>query len=332
MACANTCGSIGSNFKMLVENSDTVTCEPATFDASSERYEILAENVQYTDTVLGGNGLVGGLDPIFAHLRPGTRIVYGRILMEVGPNEIANWMPRILGNDPTPATTPQEYTTAEIFDANPFDIMMQRDKGTVIYRHCVVNSAVFRAVASMEGSEQIMQLGLNIIGFEEHDGTGLWPDPEPSLPVDTRLYWLLGDGKLTLDTDNPNPQEEYYFDSFNLSFNNKLLPLTRNFLRITCLQSQGREIRLVVSTPYTADSHSLLYIDRFVGAGQLSFLGTKNLDGTPESTYQTVFTFPNLYQTRRTPETTGPGEIPLSVNLQAYRDGANEPIVVTNAV
>lgn len=332
MTCVDTCGSIGSNFKMLVEPSDLVNCDPATFDNLSERYEILAENVRYTDLVLGGNGLVGGLDPIFAHLRSGTRVVFGRILMEVGPYEIANWMPRILGNDPTPATTPQEYTTAAAFDANPFDIMMQRDKGTVIYRHCVVNSAVFRARASIEGSEQVMQLGLNIIGFEEHNAQGQWPNPEPPLPTSTRLYWLLGDGQLTLDTNNPSDFDEYYFDSFNLSFNNNLLPLTRNFLRITCLQSQGRDIRLVVSTPYDADSHDLLYINRFSGAGLLSFRGTRNLTGTAESTYLTDFTFPNLFQTRRTPETTGPGEIPLSVDLQAYRDGANEPIIVTNAV
>jgi hypothetical protein len=317
---------------MLVEDSDLVDCNPATFDANSERYEILAENVQYTDVTLGGNGLTGGIDPIFAHLRPGTRVVFGRILMEVGPTELDFWLPRILGNDPTPATDPQEYTTSEVFDLKPFDIMMQRDQGTVIYRHLAVQSAVLRARASIEGDEQIMQLGINVIGYEEHDGTGLWPDPEPALPTDVRLYWLLGDGTLTLDTDNPNAQEEYYFDAFNLLFNNNLQPLVRNFLRITCLQSRGRDIRLQTSTPYTSDSHSKLYINRFAGAGVLKFQGTKNLSGTAQSTYETIFTFPNLYQTRRTPQTSGPGEIPLSLDLQAYRDGANEPIVITNTV
>lgn len=335
MACINTCGSVGSYFKMAVENSDlTDPCPPATFDVNSERYEILNENVRFTDVVLGGNGLTGGLDPIAEHLRSGTRMVFGRILLEVGPYELSNWLPRILGNAPSGNT----YTTTEVFDNRPFDILMSRDQGSVIYRRCSVNRAMLRARASIDGPEQILQLALDVIGYEEHGYTDPptnsvaveWPDPPPPLPSSDRLYWLLGDGKLELDTDNPNPKEEYYFDAFNLMFNNNLIPQTRNFLSITCLQSRGRTIQLQVTTPYTPDSHTKLYINRFDGEGIIQFLGTKNLDNTPESTYSTVITMPNLFQTRETPNTQGRGEIPLSLNMQAYRTGTSEPITITN--
>ena len=250
-------------------------------------------------------------------------MVHGRLLMEVGPHDIEFWMPRILGKS---GTSP--FTTQETFDLQPFDIMINRDLGTKIYRHCAVNLAMFSARASISGQEQVMQMSLDVIGYEEHDST--WPGTAPSLPTSDRLYWLLGDGKLTLDTDNPNPQEEYYFDAFNLMFDNNLLPQTRNFLRITCLQSRGRTIRLQVPTPYTAAADANLYVTKFNGAGVLNFLGTKNLTGETGAAYVTTFTFPQLYQTRRTPHVTGPGDIPLALNLEAYRT-ASEPITVTVA-
>ena len=327
MANPSTCGSIGSYFKIAVEDSDVVNYLPATFDDASERYEILNEDVQYTDLALGGNGLTGGLDPIINHLRSGTRIVYGDILLEVGPYQLQNWLPRILGNAPSGTT----YTTAETFSLRPFDILMKRDQGTLHYRHCVVNRAVLRSRASIDGDEQIMQLLLSIIGYEEHSST-TWPSPEPPLPSVNQLYWLHGDGKLTLPTGAASAQEEYYFDAFNLMFDNNLLPMTRNFLAITCLRSMGRRIRLQVSTPYTTSSHSKLYVSKVDRAqGVLNFLGTKNLAGTTEDPYQTTMTFPNLFQTRRTPATRGHGEIPLSVDLQAYRNGSTEPVTIVNA-
>lgn len=327
MAFVSTCGSIGSYFKIAVEDSDTTNYLPATFDSNSERYEILNEDVQYTDLTLGGNGLTGGLDPIINHLRSGTRIVYGDILMEVGPYELEKWLPRILGNPPDGNT----FTTAETFDLTPFDILMKRDQATLHYRHCAVNRAVLRSRATIDGDEQIMQLMMSVIGYEEHSTTS-WPEPEPPLPDGNRLYWLHGDGKLTLPTGTSDAQEEYYFDAFNLMIDNNLLPMTRNFLEITCLRSLGRRIRLQVSTPYTTTSHSKLYVSKVDRAqGVLSFLGTKNLSGTTEEPYTTIFTFPNLFQTRRTPSTRGHGEIPLSVDLQAYRNGTTEPISVENS-
>lgn len=339
MTCSpDTCGSIGSLLKIAVKDSDLVDpCLPATFDAGSERYEILREDVKYTDSTLGGRGLTGRIDPIFAHLRSGTRIVHGSILMEVGPDALDAWIPRILGKS---GSSP--YTTDETFDLLPFDILMARDKGTVIYRHCAVNSALLRARASIDGEEQVMQLMLNIFGYEEHGYTdpptnsvlAAWPGTPPPLPVDEQTYWVLGDGTLKLDIDGDDilqDDEEYYFDAFNLFLNNNLFPQTRNFTRITCLQSRGREYRLRMPSPYTADSHLNMYLNRFEGKGQLSFLGTKNfVAGDTEYAYETTFDFPKLWQTRKTPATSGPGEIPLPLDFRAFATGSTEPIVITN--
>ena len=328
MVCTpDTKGSSGVFTACLVANSDTLDpCDPAVFDASSERYEILSENITYTDVLLGGNGLTGTIDKIGIHTRHGARVVTGQMTMEVGPYELENWLPRIMLKDVTPATSPPEYLQDETgADTNPFDIMLKRDQGTVTYRHCIVRGATFNSVASIGGSQQIMRMTLEILGYEEHDTT--YPDPDPDLPSENRLYWLLGDAKLTLDT--PGDDTEYYFDSFSLRIDNGFVPNLRNFLRTTSVQSRGRSVTLRVATPYTASSHTNLYIGYHAGQGILSFLGTKEPE-VPD-TYQTVFTFEDLRQTRRTPATRGPGEIPLALDFEAYRTATAGPLKVVNA-
>ena len=323
MVCTpDTLGSVGVFTSMLVENSNTTDpCDPATFDATSQRYEILSENIRYTDVLLGGNGFTGTIDRTGVHTRHGARIVTGQFTMEVGPYELANWLPRILGN-----AGASPFTTDETFDLLPFDIMLKRDQGTVVYRHCGVRSAVLNAAASISGPEQVMKLTVDILGFEEHDVA--YPQTPPALPTQDRLYWLLGDGQLQL-TPTGGSQTEYYFDSFSLRIDNGLTPVLRNFLNVTALQSRGREIMLRASTPYTASSHSDLYIDFFKGNGTLSFLSSKSTE-TPAS-YSTVITLNDLRSTRRTPNAAGPGEVPLFIDMKAHRSGTNEPITVTNA-
>lgn len=321
MTCTpDTLGSVGVFTSMLVENSDTTDpCDVATFDANSERYEILAENIRYTDVLLGGNGLTGTIDRTGIHTRHGARVVTGQFTLEVGPNEILPWFTRILGGS--------GLSTAETFDLNPFDIMLKRDQGTVIYRHCGVRSAVLNAASSVSGPEQVLRLTIDILGFEEHDAS--FPNPAPALPTTDRLYWLIGDGQLLLTPDGGS-QGEYYFDSFSLRIDNNLTPILRNFLNVTALQSRGREITLRVSTPYTAASHTGLYIDYFEGNGILQFLSSKSTE-TPAS-YSTVINLNDLRSTRRTPNATGPGEIPLFLDMKAHRKGSTEPLVMTNAV
>ena len=326
MTCIDTCGSQGVYTSLLVEESDLANCNPATFDTSSERYEILSESIRFTDNLLGGNGLTGTIDKIGNHTRHGARVVVGEFSLEVGPYELDNWLPRILGK----AASGSTFTTDETFDLLPFDIMLKRDQGTVTYRRCSVSAATLTSTASIGGAEQVTRLTLRVLGYEEHDTT--YPATPPSLPTEERLYWLLGDGKLEM-TPEGGSLTEYYFDAFSLRIDNNLTPKTRNFLSVTCVQTNGRQIRLRVRTPYTSSSHTNLYINDFKGQGVLSFLGSKN----PEvpSAYSTVITLPELRQTRITPNTAGRGEIPLSLDLEAYRSasasGTIEPITITNA-
>lgn len=333
--CVNTEGSYGTHVKSLVEPSDTTSpCDPATFSDSSERYELLNENLRYTDDPVTAAGLTGSIDYIANHMRAGARIVVGQIVMNVGPNELANWLPRILFNDGN--VDGVTYTTVDNDnDKNPFDILLQRDQGLVQYRHCVVNRALLQGRASSQDDpdRQVLRLTLDVVGAEEHSGGSItWPDPEPGLPTGRRLYWLHGDGKLELDDAySSGVTEELNFDAFNLIVNNNLDVKTRNHLTVTHMKTMGRQIRLQTPIPYTSDSHTNLYISRFDGTGRIELRGDKNLGGfTPESSWVTKFEFPRLFQRLVTPRTRGRGEIPLSLDLTAYRTASSEPITVTN--
>ena len=331
--CLGVAGSYGINTAVAVEPSDvSPPCDPAVFDDNSERYEILSERIVYVDNVVGSRGLTGTLDPIANHLRPGARVVMGQMLMEVGPYELANWLPRILGNDASGTT----YTTTTDHELKPFDVLIKRDINTLLYRHCVVSSAMFQGrEGTLDNPEQqVVRMGLSFIGVEEHcldtavtPAPLAWPDPEPSLPVDQRLFWLHGDSQLEMD--NPTATA-YPIDAFNLMIDNKLVYKTRNTLRVNTMRSSGREIRLQTPTPYTADTHSKYYCDRFDGRGRLHFKGTKNLAGGAEEDWITQFEFPRLYQTLKTPTAAGRGEMPLALDLTAYRTATTEPIIITN--
>lgn len=332
--CISSPGSYGTYFKMLVENSDvTDPCEVATFDNSSERYEIINEDIRYSDEVVGSAGLTGVLDPIANHLRSGTRIVSGNILMEMGPNELANWLPRILWTDAggTPPVVTYEIADDDS-DMHPFDLMIKRDQGTVVYRHCVVVSTLFqgRQASQEDPDQQVLRVLMTIVGIEELDAT--WPDPEPALPSTQRLFWLFGDCELIMTNalGAGSGAVNLPIDAFNLTIANRIDAKPRNNLTLTHIRSLGRTIRLQCPTPYTEDTHDHLYIERFDGAGYLQFRGDKNLAGATEEPYLTKFDFPRLYQQRRTPSTRGRGEIPLSLDLTAYRTAASKSLTVTN--
>jgi hypothetical protein len=355
--CFDTCGAQAVNLKMAVEDSVlTGLCPPATFDSGSERYEPHGETLRYTENLVGGRGYTGTLHKILNHLRSGVRIVYGQVSLDVGPYELINWMPRILGSpDDGVAVTgagtnasPLVVTTGAPFNLRPFDIMLSRDvidtsddNVAAIYRHCGVNRAVLRTRAVSAGQEnqeeQTMELLLDIIGFQEHvyvdddvaNGYITWPDPEPALPTTTRLYWVHGDGRLYLDA--PSASTEYHYDALNFTIDNNLQAYTRNHNHVTCLQSGGQDFRVQVPTPLKfANSWAETYAARFEGAVDLDFRGTKNLqDYSPEDLYLTLFDFPKVVQRRRTPNTGGRGEIPLWLDLEAYRESTTEPITVT---
>lgn len=327
--CADACGAVGTNFRMAVAASDVLadpTCDPIVFDNTHKRFEILAENIEYTDVTVGSRGLTGSLDPINNHLRPGARVVKGTILMEVGPDAIEFWAPKIVGNS---TKSVNFWSTNPEFEMLPVDLLMDRESGVYIYRHCAVTRAIFRGQEATERDPdaQIITLSLSFIGLEEH--VGAWPVPEPTPVADTIPLWLFGDATLDLDGT------QFPFNNFVLTIDNQIMPKMRNFLQVSCLRSYGRTIRLTTELPYTIGSDAAAYAIKFEGPATLQFDGSKNLVGPPAlpgETGYTHFHMPNAYQTRKTPTTRGRQELGHQINLQAYRTTSTEPFAIENLV
>lgn len=312
-----SCGSFGPFFKMAVVDSGE-TLGSAVFDQSSERYNILGENVGYPENLVGDNGLTGFLEKFANQLREGVRFVAGTFLMEMGPYELSQWLPRILRKQASGDT----YETGD--ESLPFDMLFVRDQGIARYNGCEVARALFRSASRLDGGEeQILQVLITVIGRNEVITGVEWPSPEPTVADLAEPFWMISDTTFELGDD------EYPIDAFNLLIDNNLQPLARNSPFLTCIRSNGRDIRLQVPTPLTTSSYEALYENRYDGPGVLKFDALKNL--APES-YESTFAFTRLVQQRQTPSTRGRAEIPLSLDLTAYRTVSQPALIVTNTL
>jgi hypothetical protein len=305
------CGAEGAFSAIAIE------AVGGTFDADSERFEFIAENIALQERVVKGVGVTGDLDLIGSHLRPGAGFVYGQVLMNVTPKELDLWLPRILGG----TETANVHSPGNALPA--FDMLIHRDTSTYLYSNCMVASATFSAETSVGGNQDdepsLVKLLLTIMGFDEEEEA--WPGSPPVIDHEDKLYWIAADSTLTLMS------VAYPFDSFKLVINNMLKPKIRNELRPVCIQSQGRMVNFAPVIPASTEAVDALYWIRPDGAGSLAFAGTKYLD---DADYVTTFTLAKLFGEKVTPATRGRTEIPLPLNLTAYKPSGGHSITVTN--
>lgn len=307
------CGSEGAFSALAIDEVG------ATFDADSERYEFLAENIGLREGIVKGLGLTGELDTLSSHLRPGAGYVAGNLMMNISPKEFDLWIPRFLGG----TETSNVHSMGSTFPA--FDMLIKRDKGTFKYSNCYVTQAMIECETKInsEGDDepQLIKLTMAILGFDESSGQ-TWPDPGPDIDLQNKLYWLSGDSTLTLNST------AYPFDWFRLVINNMMRPRLRNNLRPVCIESHGRSVLIDTLIPHSATAHSNLYNTRLNGAGSLSFASSKYLGNSDSST---IFTLAKLYQEKQTPQTRGRTETHLPLRLHASKnDNSTDVLTITN--
>lgn len=310
---ADFCGSFGINTKFGFAPSGEI--DATSPETPTIRQEILAENLTFADARIGGRGLTGYIDPVENHLRQGQRLVNGGLVMEIGPNELDPWIDAILGST--------DNNAAETWSSTAVDLSLERDLVAHAYRHCIVSQArISCRKAGMDEDDrenQIMQMALNFVGVEEH------PITFPSglaLPTDKEQFWILADSALTLDN------ETYPVDQWTITIQNMIQPLFRNQIVPGCFRTLGRRITLDVVVPFAPTSSTNLFDADFNGDGDI----TLNSDILPSelSDYSTIFTFRNLYRVNKEAVTRGRGETPLTARFQAYRNGTENPLSITN--
>lgn len=313
------CGSFGINtkFGFAPSNADV----DGAYVAATRREEILTETLVYSDSVVGGRGITGWVDPASLKLRNGQRLVSGGLIMEIGPNQVTPWANAIVGNTAAPISN--VWTMKPKWDAIPHDLSFERDLIDHGYRHCVLQSAVFRGRSDPNNQQgQIVQMALSFLGVEQEDI--VFPDAL-ALPTATEYPWLVGDSRFLYE------DETLTLESFDLTIDNQIKPLFRNRLTPGCFRSLGRKIELDIATPFNGTSETALLHDNTEDkAATLSFV-SNNLPAA-FSDNSTIFTFPQTRRIAHRHTTSSKDEILLQVKLQAFIKGTSPAMTLTNVI
>lgn len=281
---------------------------PHTFDASSEPFEFLSENVAKHASLFNPNGIRGTRSPCYSRTRKGPYSVAGQVRMNVSPADLAIWLPRIMGANASGNT----FALAETLPA--FGCLFNRVAQTFQYTDCYVDKAVFRGHASTSGaSPPLIEMTLDILGTTEALGTSF---PAVTLDCTSIAYqpFIFSDGVVTLAaTSRP-------IMNFLLLIDNHLDARFTNSITATSITPLNRTVALRTTNPFTADELDLYDQAAAGAAGSLVFTN---------GAVSTTFTFAKLQVPARSPVVMGKQEVPLYLDMISREAGTKE-LVVTN--
>lgn len=314
----STCNAYGALSKLIVEGGAT----PRTFDASSERYAILAETLTRNQPFQGRRRITGDLSQYNGAIRPHSYMVAGAIVLQCSPKDLHNWLPRALWNAPGVSGGASTYTVGIDADDYEFDILIDRENGVFRYTDCRVAQLVIRSQTEsgqQPENEELLEMIIYVMGKTETIDATTWPDPEPALTLDGAFspyaHW---EGVFTLNSHVTR------FSQFQLAINNRLVPSFYNSLTPVCFRSAGRVITLDMPSPFTATTidDAELLISASAAATLVFTHGVPGLSCT--------FSFPALRNNYKSPNVRNKGEIPLEFSLEAFRTSGATELTVTN--
>lgn len=303
-----TCAAWGALGKLLVQGGNN----PRTFSGTSERYSFVYEGLSSTRNQIGKNSIQG------SRSRTGNRVakesyqIGGPIMLQLGPDELELWLPRILGG----TKSGSNFDPAETLPT--FDVLVHRDNGIWKYTDCQVDKAVFRCRSGPGGGDsEIVETVVLLQAMTELDGQS-WPGSEPAVPSGAGyIPYTIAQAALSLNSTS------FSFDTFNLMIDNQLIVRNRNSLTPTCIFPGGRMVGLQIQLPFISGSWTVAEALYDTGAA-----GSITLTAGARSC---TFSFPDLRNAQETPNIPGKTEIPLQLNLEAFRTSSLPEIRVTTA-
>jgi hypothetical protein len=304
--------SQGAHSKLLVDSA-------LPFDASSEIYDFLYEDLQKKGRIVGARGITGSRSQVIERTRLGTYLTSGRIASYTSPYDLDNWLPRILGASPSGDT----FALEEALPA--FHVLIDRVGGAFRYGECYVNRGVFRGKAGPGDAEpELIEQIVEIIAQDETADTAanIWPGVEPTLDTSAaRVPYIMADGVLTINST------DYYFQEFVLVVDNHLQPRWVNSLTPTAICPSNRTVALRVGFPFTAASDAVFSGLYDLAAAEDGVTATLVFTA---GTVSTTFTFNGLQWADNSPVVQGKQEIPLYIDFISRMKGTDREIVVTN--
>lgn len=273
--------------------------------ATTEGFVFVSNSVRRVRSILPRDGIRGFRDEVSTDTREGTDVVSGQIVLEPTPEDLAIWLPRILGGTPSGTA----YAVAETLPSFTHEIKRHAGtKGMATHTGCKVSRATFSCAQG-----QLMRLAMDIVGQDETLATG---SGFPSLTPTVTQPYVMHDFALTLVSATRE------FSSFNLVIDNQLdAGRFMNSRQITNLPEGGRLVTL--STTHDDNTTNADLLDQAL-AGVTGTLVATN------GAYSTTFTFGILQVPAETPGIEGRGAIDLTLNMTARRTGTTPSIAVTH--
>jgi hypothetical protein len=314
----NNCSALGALSKVLVEGGST----PRTFDVNSERIGILMETMQRIQPFQGRRRITGDLSQYASAIRPHSYLASGALVIQAGAADFNRWLPRVMWGTTTTGGGASTYQMGTNADSHKFDILIDRENAIFRYTDCQIARAVIRSTTEggqQPQNEELVEMILYIYAIEEEiDGT-TWPDPEPALVLDGAFspyaHW---EGALTVNS-HATP-----FRNFELTIDNRLQPIWYSSITPNCFRSQGRLVTLKTENPFTATT--IDDAEAMLSAGVAANLLFTHSDDS----FTTNFQFAHLRNNYKTPTVGGRGEIPLELNMEAFRTSSTAELIVVN--
>lgn len=281
--------------------------------AINERFVFDSESIAKRGVILARDGIRGTRAAQSEDTREGPYAVAGTVVMRPTPEDLAIWLPRILGG--TPAGT--SYTLAETLPS--FSMSIDRVAKVFSYVGCKVNVARFTG-----SSGGMLTLAMDIIAQKEGgiDGTTFTEGaPEdaasfPTLSPSITQPYMFHDLVLTLQSAAREVQE------FELVIDNGLVAdRFHNSKTIIDLPEGVRAISLRTQHDYNA-ANVALYNQALAGAaGTMVFTN---------GGYSTTFTFGRLQVPAESPVVGGNGPVPLTLNMISRKVTTTMELAVTH--
>jgi hypothetical protein len=300
-----TTASMGHQAK-LGTKKETTYGSSVTVD---QGFVFVSESIAKRGVIIERVGLRGSRSHQADDTRVGPYTVGGQLVLEPTPEDLAAWLPRILGADPSGTT----YSLAETLPS--FTLSVDRVAKVFTYAGCKVNRAVFQGA---QGG--LLRLTLDIVAQSESVAAA---GTFPSLTLGVTQPYIFSDLALTLASAAREVKQ------FDLTIDNGLITdRFMNSLVIVSAPEGDRTISLRTMHAWAA-ANTDLYAQALAGAaGSLQL--TNALGGTPPTGYQTTFSFATLQVPARSPVVPGRQEFFLNLDMVARKVGSTAELTVTH--
>lgn len=303
-----TCSIIGASFsKLLIEPA----ASPHTFDASSEIYQLVNEQLNKSVSYIETPDLNGSYTLETADLQSGPSYVFGDTTFRLRPDELATLLAHLIGNE-SPSGT---FTLADS-TLPPFcGLLLDKSADVFEYADMRCRRWVVRSQTSAAGNPpQAAELIVSWIGKTRGLVTD-WPGTPPTAPTgEAMVPFIHEQSVLTLDGTAYPKMDFVLACDYNLGpewYGGTLTPSD------ICPQGR-RQIQLRVRHPYHSGTLGLLSLASGVD-GNLKFQAT-----TSGGTVSIDFQFGAVHPLPKDPNATGPGKVPLYMDYVISK-GASDP-------